>query len=133
ININKAGIKVLSMLPGIGPAYAQNIIEYRNTKGFFTTKKELLNVRGIGDARFAKIESLITLGEVDSITQNSNPSRKAPTQEAKQPHSTKYINVNTANIAGLSNLPGIGPAYAQNIITYRNKNGSFTAKDELLQ
>lgn len=41
------------------------------------------------------------------------------------------VNVNIADGATLQQLPGIGPAYAQRIITYRKKNGGFTSPEEL--
>src|SRR5699024_5208513 len=64
INVNKAGAKTLAKLPGIGPAYARNIIEYRKENGLFTAKEELMRVKGIGKARLSKIKSLIILGKV---------------------------------------------------------------------
>lgn len=61
ININRAGEEKLQELPGIGPAYASRIIEWRNQNGNFTNKNQLLEIRGIGEKRLAKIKPLITL------------------------------------------------------------------------
>ena len=47
-------------LPGIGEAYAQAIIDYRETNGSFKNKEDIKNVSGIGDGKYAKLESLIT-------------------------------------------------------------------------
>lgn len=139
ININTAGIKELGQLPGIGPAYAQNIINFRNKKGSFTSKKQLLKVEGIGDARFAKIKLLITLGiakdSVRILSTRSDTMQKSKIipDKDKQTEVSKRINVNTADAKTLITLPGIGPAYAQGIIDYRRKNGSFTSFKELLK
>ena len=41
------------------------------------------------------------------------------------------VNINTADVDTLSALNGIGPAKAQAIIEYREKNGNFASVDEL--
>ena len=43
----------------------------------------------------------------------------------------RIVNINTANLKELETLPGVGPVIAQNIIEYRNRNGSFKKKEEL--
>jgi len=63
ININTAGSGMLQQLPGIGPAYADRIVEWRELNGVFTSKSQLLEIRGIGDRRLEAIKPLITLGE----------------------------------------------------------------------
>jgi competence protein ComEA len=61
ININTASIEELDLLPGIGPAIAQRIIDYRTQNGAFTSIEEIMNVKGIGPATFAKFEDAITV------------------------------------------------------------------------
>jgi len=41
------------------------------------------------------------------------------------------VDVNSADAATLQRLPGIGPAYAQRIITYRKQHGGFKSAEEL--
>ncbi|MHC5267862.1 helix-hairpin-helix domain-containing protein [Enterococcus sp. LJL98] len=43
------------------------------------------------------------------------------------------VNLNTADSLGLQQLPGVGPAKAQAILTYREENGPFSSVDDLLQ
>ncbi|HHX94119.1 MAG TPA: ComEA family DNA-binding protein [Tenericutes bacterium] len=61
ISINYANQKLLETLPGIGPAKAKAIIEYRNTHGLFKDISEIMNVKGIGKAIYEKIKDFITL------------------------------------------------------------------------
>ena len=61
INLNTATEADLDTLPGIGPALAQRIIDYRTQHGAFRSVDELRNVSGIGDAKFAEIKDLVTV------------------------------------------------------------------------
>lgn len=62
ININTADALELSQLSGIGEAYANRIIEYRESNGYFQSIEELKNVSGIGDSIFENIKEQITIG-----------------------------------------------------------------------
>lgn len=59
VNINKADETELQNLPGVGPAKAAAIVEYRNTSGPFKTVDDLKNISGIGDKTFEKLKDLI--------------------------------------------------------------------------
>lgn len=63
IDINTATQAELETLPGIGPALAQRIIEYREEHGPFTSIEQIQNVSGIGPAKFEAIKDLITVGQ----------------------------------------------------------------------
>jgi competence protein ComEA len=62
VNINAATADQLTALPGIGPSYAQRIVEYREKNGPFKKVEDLLNVTGIGEKTFEKIKDRITVG-----------------------------------------------------------------------
>lgn len=61
VNINTATQSELDTLPGIGPATAQKIIEYREKNGNFSKIEDLQEVKGIGDAKFLEIKDKITV------------------------------------------------------------------------
>ena len=61
VNLNTATLDQLDTLPGIGPAIAKRIIEYRETVGGFTAIDQITQVSGIGEATFAKIRDQITV------------------------------------------------------------------------
>ena len=61
ININTASVSELDGLTGIGPTYAQRIVEYREANGGFKSIDELKNVKGIGDKTFDKLKNSVTI------------------------------------------------------------------------
>ncbi len=72
ININTASSQDLQKLPGIGPAYAQRIIEWREENGLFTSPEQLLEIRGIGERRLEQIRPLIILSEDETDDEKSD-------------------------------------------------------------
>ncbi len=61
VNLNTATVDELQIAPGIGPAKAQAIIEYRKTYGNFTSVDELTEISGIGDKTLQKIREYYTV------------------------------------------------------------------------
>jgi competence ComEA-like helix-hairpin-helix protein len=61
VNVNLAGARELSALPGISDETAENIVQYRNNSGRFTEYNELLDVKGIKEKRLKKIIPFIEL------------------------------------------------------------------------
>jgi competence ComEA-like helix-hairpin-helix protein len=61
IGLNSAGPSDLAALPGIGEELAGRIIFYREENGGFTSVSELIEVKGIGDKKFAAIIGLVSL------------------------------------------------------------------------
>ena len=61
LNLNTATKAQLEALPGIGPSMAQAILDQRQRRGGFRSVRDLLDVRGIGDARFAELRDLVSV------------------------------------------------------------------------
>ena len=60
ININTATIEDLDTLPGVGPAIAKRIVEFRSTQPF-TKPEDIMLVKGIGKKKFAKMRERIAV------------------------------------------------------------------------
>lgn len=61
VNLNTATIADLETLPGIGPAIAQRIIDFRESNGGFRKVEDLLEVSGIGPKTFEELRDHVTV------------------------------------------------------------------------
>jgi competence protein ComEA len=61
ININTASEKELEEITGVGPSTAKKIIQYRESKGYFTDIEDMMNVEGIGQSKFDQMKDEITI------------------------------------------------------------------------
>lgn len=61
VRLNSAGVEDLEQLPGIGPALAQRVVDYRTAHGPFASVEDLRQVSGFGGQRFQTIAPLLAL------------------------------------------------------------------------
>jgi competence protein ComEA len=59
VNINRAGLVELQRLPGVGPAMSERILQFRKENGSFSSPDQLMDVKGIGEKKFAKMEPFV--------------------------------------------------------------------------
>lgn len=55
INLNRADIKMLLDIPGIGEKLSQRIVEYKDAKGGFSSLEELKDIKGITQKRYQEL------------------------------------------------------------------------------
>lgn len=94
VNLNTATKDELIALPGIGPAKAQAIIDYRTAHGPFKSVEELKDVKGIGAKRFEKLKPELTVtatapkpgsaAKADTATARGSKGEIVPTGTAKR-------------------------------------------------
>jgi competence protein ComEA len=61
VNLNTATAEQLDALPGVGPATAAAIIAHRDQNGPFTSVDQLIDVRGIGEAKLEQLRDLVAV------------------------------------------------------------------------
>jgi len=90
LNLNTATKEELVGLPGIGPAKAQAILDYRNSHGGFKSVEELKDVKGIGARRFEKLKGELTVAgtPAKAATRPADKAGGAPQRSAKGEVST---------------------------------------------
>ena len=71
VDINSASVSLLSHIAGIGASIAKNIISYRDENGNFTTKSQLLKVKGLGKKAYEQAAGFIRIKNGESVFDNS--------------------------------------------------------------
>ena len=71
VNLNTASSYLLSYVSGIGPALAENIVEYRSEHGAYRSRKELLKVKRLGDKAFEQCAGFLRISGAENPLDNS--------------------------------------------------------------
>ena len=109
VDINKADSAQLDEIKGIGGAFANRIIKYRERLGGFYKKEQLLEVYGLDADKYAEIESQISMSSVP----------------------LKQVNLNTATFNDLKSNPYLSYKQINAIIQYRKQHGNYSSIEDL--
>jgi competence protein ComEA len=142
IDVDIAPAGELARLPKVGPRLAKTIVADRQAHGPFGSPDGLDRVAGIGPGLLKTIGPHVVfsgaagqlgrravgpvLPGAPCFTSTVPLPRCPPAQRAPAP-----LNINTASLAELDALPGIGPAKARAIVRYREEHGEFAAVEGL--
>lgn len=153
ININTASREELMLLNGIGEVTADSIITYRNDSGGFNNIEELMNVSGIGQAKFDAVKDNVFvedpvypvqeevreqpeyLSEAETeVTEGIPPETEvsAESETSLTLEDCAPININTAGVDELMLLPYIDREAADEIISIRSQIGAYSHVYEIL-
>jgi competence protein ComEA len=144
LDLNRATPEDLAAVPGLGPALAQRIVDYRQAHGPFKQVTDLSEINGIGPQNLPKLQPYLGLGGAEAIVPpageaamtfgKSVPGKNLNNQAGRLPGSKiglqskapgRVIDPNRASQADLETLPGIGPVLARRIIAYRRVQGPY--------
>lgn len=109
VEINHADSAQLTEIKGIGPAFANRILKYRNRLGGFYRKTQLLEVYGLDSAKYEEIEKQV---EIDASGINK-------------------ININTCSFDDLKRNPYLSFKQMNAIIQYRKQHGNYKSSNDL--
>ncbi|MDO4288940.1 MAG: Tex family protein [Eubacterium sp.] len=71
VNINRASMSLLKHVAGINKTIAKNIIDYREAAGRFTSRREILKVKGLGAKAFEQCAGFLRIDDGDNILDNT--------------------------------------------------------------
>jgi competence ComEA-like helix-hairpin-helix protein len=77
VNINTADASQLALLPRVGPALSQRILDFRKENGEFEAPEELILVRGIGEKTFELLEPYVVVKGETTLTEKVRGVRSA--------------------------------------------------------
>jgi competence ComEA-like helix-hairpin-helix protein len=129
IDLNTATAHELRDLRGIGEVLAERIVKYRDSKGGFRSKEELLQVYGIDEELYASISDQIYTSEVELPVRLVADVVEQPKEQKKN----VIVDLNMASQTELQQVRGIGPAFSERIVEYRKRLGGFVTKEQLLE
>ena len=126
IDLDRASVRELERLPGVGPGLARRIIADRDARGSFGSLAGLDRVPGIGPALLARISPAAAFTGTPNPIPVASPSSAAPSAPSDV-SAPSALDLNTASESALQALPGIGPAKARAIVAYRESHGPFAS------
>jgi competence protein ComEA len=85
------------------------------------------------DADVAELNLAARIGDGERITvPNRTVATPIATEQISATEGPLLVNLNSASVAELDQLPGIGPVLGERIVAYRERNGPFSSLDEVV-
>jgi competence ComEA-like helix-hairpin-helix protein len=117
----------------------KTIENYRNKGGQFHKKEDLKKIYGVTPEQYSKIESYINIpptkdfSPLNKNNQKQYDSNNKTTNNYKKPapKPKQHLDLNRSSKEQLMKISGIGPAFSERIIKYRNQLGGYKYKTQL--
>ncbi len=84
VNINTATVQELQLLPRVGPALAQRIVDFRTANGAFKAPEELVRVKGIGEKSFQRLAPYVSVSGATTLKEKVRSPRAAKPTDKSQ-------------------------------------------------
>lgn len=131
---NRASEIQLDRLPGVGPALAREIVDFREREGPFRQPSDLLAVHGFGPVALTRLTPLLDFSRGPPVgSAGPKPRRAARTLSQPTARAREKLALNSATAEELESVPGIGPVIAQRIVEFRRVQGRFLTLEDLLE
>ncbi len=130
VDANSASASLLSYVAGIGPKLARSIVAFREENGAFRSKRQLLQVTGLGKKAFEQCAGFVRVRDGENILDNTgiHPESYHATKELQQRYDVNAIQ--PEEIAAIAREINIGPETLKDIILELQKPG-FDPRDKL--
>lgn len=83
VNVNTADTSQLALLPRVGPAVAQRILDFRKENGPFKSPEDLMLVQGIGEKTYQLIKPYVAVSGETTLKEKVKASKAASSPSAK--------------------------------------------------
>jgi uncharacterized protein len=132
VDINSASYKLLSYVSGISEKLAKNILEHREVLGGFTTKKELLKIKGVGAKAYEQSVGFVRIKQGSSYLDNTgiHPERYGVAEYLKKQNDLD--NLSSEDMKNICQKFEIGIESLKDIILELKKPG-YDIREELEQ
>jgi uncharacterized protein len=130
VDPNSASISLLSYVAGVGAKLAQAIVAYRESKGAFTCKAELKNVKGLGAKAYEQCAGFFRIREGVSVLDNTGVHPESYAIAKKLLARPDLATFSQEQIVALAHEQGIGSLTLQDIIAELLKPG-FDPRENL--
>lgn len=130
VDPNSASLSLLSYVAGVGEKLAKSIIEYRERKGAFTCKSELLHVKGLGAKAYEQCAGFFRIREGKSVLDNTGVHPESYAIAQKLLKREDLASFSKEQIISLAKEQGIGEVTLQDIIAELLKPG-FDPRESL--
>lgn len=77
VNVNTADTSQLALLPRVGPAVAQRIVDFRKENGPFKSPEDLMLVQGIGEKTYQLIKPYVAVSGETTLKEKVKASKAA--------------------------------------------------------
>ena len=149
IDLNTANAEELCAVKGIGETLAENIIFYRESIGRFINREQLLDVDGIGEAKYAAIREYFYIENEQELSQEISDSENEQQHTEQENYSDETeinsddeilsesediicVELNSAELEDLEMIPCLDEEMCENILELRDEIGHFSDIYEIL-